>query len=188
VSKGRIVEALSDMALFRFLNAKELELLAMVMSEVTVSAGDAICTEGDAGSTCFFIVRGVVDVRKNIGDDDDRVITTLREGQLFGHLALVDTGPRTATCVAATTTRLLVLERDDFDTLFSNNTRFAFKFQDVIARTAAQQLRLANERLTMIIGQAPVRHGGAGRSAAEIEQLRSLSRDMAKSGTHVKLD
>jgi CRP-like cAMP-binding protein len=187
VRKQEIVQALSDIALFRFLSVRELEVLAMVMKLVTVSAGETICREGEAGSTCFFIASGVLDVHKRSGDED-RVLTTLREGQLFGHLALVDSGPRTATCVAVTTTRLLVLERSDFDALFSNNTRFAFKFQDVIARTAAQQLRLATERLSILMGQSVAPEMRANRSEHHIEQLRSLSRELTWGGEDVTFD
>jgi len=181
VSRQDIVQALSEIALFRSLSVRELEVLALVMKLVTVSPNDTICREGEAGSTCFFIASGVVDVYKRSGDQN-RVLTTLREGQLFGHLALVDSGPRTATCVAATTARLLVLDRGDFDALFSNNTRFAFKFQDVIARTAAQQLRLATERLSILMGRAAAQEPGTRPYANSVEQWRNLARELTWSG------
>ena len=187
MSKQDILQALSDIALFRFLNVRELELLALVMKQITVSAGDTLCREGEAGSTCFFIASGVVDVHKRSGDED-RVLTTLREGQMFGHLALVDSGPRTATCIAATTASLLVLERNDFDTLFNNNTRFAFKFQDVIARTAAEQLRLATERLSILMGQSVAHDTHANRSAQNAEHMRNLSSELSRSAAQVKFD
>jgi CRP-like cAMP-binding protein len=153
MSRARITQTLSSMTLFKSLNPKELELLAMVMNEQIISRGDTICVEGEPGSCCYFIAQGVVEVRVRVDDDNDRLLATLREGQLFGHLSLVDSGPRTATCVAVTTSRLFVLERDDFETLFSSGTRFAFKFQDMIARTAAQQLRLANDRLALMLSR-----------------------------------
>jgi CRP-like cAMP-binding protein len=187
MSKGDAARLLGEMPIFQSLSVRELELMSMVMREVTVSAGDPICREGEPGSTCYFIVSGVVEVYKNVGSDS-RLITTLHDGQLFGHLALVDAGPRTATCVAATPTHVLTLERRDFDALFTNNTRFAFKFQDVIARTAARQLRIATERLSMLMSQSQARTAGNPRSTGDMEAIRDLAEELSRSSSQVKLD
>lgn len=180
MSRSRIIQTLSSMTLFKSLNPKELELLAMVMNEQIISRGDTICVEGEPGSCCYFIAQGNVEVRVRVDDDNDRLLATLREGQLFGHLSLVDAGPRTATCVAGTTCRLFVLERDDFETLFSSGTRFAFKFQDMIARTAAQQLRLANDRLALMLS-----HESPQTDKKALSDLRDL---LARTDTNLEVE
>jgi CRP-like cAMP-binding protein len=182
MSRTRISQVLADMAIFSGLNPRERELLAMVMRERVVQRGEVICEEGDEGTCCYFIAQGVVEVRKRVGRDAEQVLVSLRDGQLFGHLALVEPGPRTATCLASTTCRLLTLERDDFDTLFASGTRFAFKFQEVIAITAAQQLRLANERLSVLLAQT------ASGPPIDPDAFGSLGRMLAQTDTQLRWD
>jgi CRP-like cAMP-binding protein len=180
MSTSRIAQTLAEMKLFSGLNPKELDLLAMVMAEKVVSRGDVICVEGEPGSCCYFIAQGVVEVRVRAGQHEDRLLATLREGQLFGHLSLVDVGPRTATCIAGTTSRLFVLERDDFETLFNSGTRFAFKFQDMIARAAAQQLRIANDRLSLVLSQK--------QPIAERDAMSDLRDLLARTDSNMKIE
>jgi CRP-like cAMP-binding protein len=53
-------------------------------------------------------------------------------------------------------TRVLQLDRADFETLFLSGTQFALRFQDMIARMVAQQLRAANQRLALLsLGATP---------------------------------
>ncbi|MFT6629881.1 MAG: CRP-like cAMP-binding protein, partial [Flavobacteriales bacterium] len=84
----------------------------------------------------------------------ERVLTTLREDAIFGQIALVDSGKRTATCRALGDVHLARLQRADFDTLFTSGSTFAFLFQEAIAKVAVGQLRHANSRLQLLMLQA----------------------------------
>lgn len=150
MSRDHTRETMRAMALFESLRDRELALLAAVMIPVHAPAGEVICREGEPGTCCYFVVDGEVEVRKHMQGEADRTIATLRRDQVFGHIALVDPGPRSASCIARTTATLLRLDRSDFETLFLSGTRFALQFQDMIARTAAQQLRAANQRLALL--------------------------------------
>ncbi len=180
MSMETVSQALASMKVFAGLTPKELNLLAMVLTEKLVSRGEVICAEGEPGSCCYFIAQGLVEIRVRASKKQERLLTTLRDGQLFGYLSLVDAGPRTATCVAGTDTRLLVLERSDFDTLFSSGTRFAFKFQDMVARAAAQHLRIANERLSLVLSQ---KH-----STGEKDAVSDLSELLARTDSHIEVE
>lgn len=172
---------LRKLTVFQDLSEKELDLLAMVMRKQDYAEGDVIINEGEPGHTCYFIVRGEVEVRKRMRDGRHRTITTLRGDQMFGHVSLIDSGPRSATCVATRATRCLLLDRPDFDTLFQSGTRFAFKFQEVIGRTVAAQLRGANERLSLLAVHRDVRAARAQRRRAlEDVQVQLITGDTAQ--------
>lgn len=167
---GQVVSmTLKRLSLFEGLDARELELLAAVMRERRADAAEVIFQEGDPGSSCFFIVEGSVEVRKKVGRRHERTLATLRAGQMFGHVALVDAWPRSATCIAAEASRLLELERQDFDTLFRSGSRFAFKFQELIARVVAAQLRDANHKLNLLASASR-----AAPSDLEMEEVQEL--------------
>lgn len=95
---------------FADLPEAELDELAATMSEVEVDAGAPIVTHGDFGYVLYAIEEGAADVRVD-GAETPR---TLGPGELFGEIALLVTGRRTATVVARTPMRLLSLFDRDF--------------------------------------------------------------------------
>ncbi len=95
---------------FADLPADELDELAATMTEVEVEAGAPIVTHGDFGYVLYAIEEGEADVQVD-GAEEPR---TLGPGELFGEIALLVTGRRTATVVACTPMRLLSLFDSDF--------------------------------------------------------------------------
>jgi CRP-like cAMP-binding protein len=106
VEQSRIIA----FAPFADLPVAELDELASAMSEVEVDAGAPIVTHGDFGYVLYGIEEGEVEVRVD-GAEEAR---TLGPGELFGEIALLVTGRRTATVVARTPMRLLSLFDSDF--------------------------------------------------------------------------
>ena len=78
--------------------------LASVMKEVSVEAGATLATEREFAYEMFAIEEGEAEVRK-----DGDLLRSLRAGDVFGEIALLASGRRTATVVAATPVRLLTL-------------------------------------------------------------------------------
>jgi CRP/FNR family cyclic AMP-dependent transcriptional regulator len=75
---------------------------------VGVEAGDTLVQEGDFGYAMFAIVSGHADVLQN-----GRVLRKLGSGDVFGEIAIMSGGRRTATIKATTPMRLVaVLNRD----------------------------------------------------------------------------
>ena len=95
---------------FADLPAAELDELASAMGEVEVDAGAPIVTHGDFGYVLYAIEEGEADVQV----DGAEAPRTLGPGDLFGEIALLVTGRRTATVVASTPMRLLSLFDSDF--------------------------------------------------------------------------
>lgn len=144
---------ITRLSAFSDLSPKERNTLATVLRVEKHLPGDVICKEGEIGRSCYFVVEGEVDVLKELDGGGSRVLSTLRSDSVFGHIALIDAGPRSATCRARERTTLLRLDRQDFDTLFSSGSRFALRFQYAVAQVASRQLREANRRLSMLIQQ-----------------------------------
>lgn len=174
-----VATLLRKLSLFSDLNDKELDLLALVMRLQDFRAGQVICNEGEPGQCCYFIASGEVEVHKAISPQETRTIATLRQDQAFGLIALIDSGLRSATGIATKPTRTLVLERADFDTLFSSSSRFAFRFQDVVARLIASQLRHANQRLNLLMVQSTS-------PSQQRDELKDIQKILMLSDTYTK--
>jgi serine/threonine-protein kinase len=77
---------------------------------IEVLAGDVIVLEGETGSAAYMILSGTCRalVHKN---GRELVLRTMGEGEIFGELALLLDEPRSATVVAESNTKLMVIEK-----------------------------------------------------------------------------
>jgi len=99
---------LETIPLFSELEEARRDELADVCSEVEVDAGTTVVHEGDFGYAMFAIVSGDADVVHGAA-----VIRTLSAGDVFGEIAVLSGGRRTASVVARTPMRLVaVMNRD----------------------------------------------------------------------------
>jgi CRP-like cAMP-binding protein len=99
---------LEAIPLFARMPDEERDRIAGVCSDVAVEAGTTLVTEGDFGHAMFVITEGTADVVR-----DGDVLATLGPGDVFGEIAVLSGGRRTATVVAMTPMRVVtVLNRD----------------------------------------------------------------------------
>lgn len=109
-----IVKFLYNVPLFQSLNRRQLEQIAKRVLERDYAAGQTIVTQGKGGEGFFIVNSGKVDVIRERVDGSKSVVNQLTNGDFFGEMALLDDGPRTATCVAVDVTMCYVLPRWDF--------------------------------------------------------------------------
>ena len=102
-------DRLAAVPLFSQCTRRELERISSLTTEHTASAGDVLTIAGQPGQECFIIESGTASVYR-----DDLKLDVLGPGALFGEIALLDQGPRTATVVADTDMVLLVMSRSEF--------------------------------------------------------------------------
>ena len=93
-------DRLSRVPLFSGIKPKELKKLSKRMTERTFNEGDEITREGESGIGFFVIEDGNATVSVH-GNN----VRTLGPGEHFGEVALIDSGPRSATIVAGTDLR-----------------------------------------------------------------------------------
>jgi len=136
-SRSNYLDHLASVPLFAGLSKRELQEVARAADEVDVAAGKEIVTEGRTGHEFFLILGGEAVVKRN-----GRRIAALGPGQYFGELALLDRGPRSATVVASTDMRLLVLGQREFAGLLETLPGMAAK----LLRAMSQRLRDADTK------------------------------------------
>jgi CRP/FNR family cyclic AMP-dependent transcriptional regulator len=123
---------LGRMWLFSACTKRDLATIGRASDEVTVPAGRTLTEEGRAGHEFFLILEGQASVRRN-----GRKVAALGPGQYFGELSLLDRGPRSATVVADTDMRLLVLGQREFNGVLDEVPGMAHK----LLRSMAERLR-----------------------------------------------
>jgi CRP-like cAMP-binding protein len=90
------------------LGPDRLERVAAACNELQVDEGETLLREGDFGYSLFAITAGTAEVLQ-----DGVVIRTLRPGDVFGEIAVLSGGRRTATVVATSALELMVLFNRD---------------------------------------------------------------------------
>ena len=132
-------EHLDELPSFRVLPRVVKLALALKLARLEAPDATTVCSEGEEGDAAYFISSGEVRVQRS-----GKPLAELHSGEVFGMVALMDGGPRSATCVTAGPTRLLRLARPDFESLFSSANRFAFQLVEGMARQLVKNLRTAD--------------------------------------------
>jgi hypothetical protein len=96
--------------------------IALVMQPVVYTPGDTVFHAGEPGADMFFISRGHCEV---IGADGRSIVATLREGDFFGEIALLEHRPRSASVRAATYCDLYRLDKESFNRVIARFPEFA---------------------------------------------------------------
>jgi CRP-like cAMP-binding protein len=130
-------ELIRQVPLFSTLDKKEVQGLASSMKERTFNEGDTISTEGQSGIGFFIIDEGEAAV--SVGGEER---TTLRHGDYFGEIALIDDGARTATITAKSPLKCYGITSWEFRPLVEQNAGLAWK----MLQTMAARLREAEQR------------------------------------------
>jgi len=101
--------ALSRVPLFSQLSQRELEFVATRADEVDVKAGKRLTTQGRPGDTFYILLDGEADV---VVDGKPR--RTLKTGDFFGEISMLDRGLASATVTTTKDARLLVMSHAQF--------------------------------------------------------------------------
>jgi CRP/FNR family cyclic AMP-dependent transcriptional regulator len=125
-------DLLERIGLFEQLDAADRRQLAEAIESVTIAAGETLFRAGDAGESLYIVCSGQIELFVRDTAGQKIVLNNARAGEIFGELALLDRGARTATAVAATDAQLLELERDDLLMLFRRNPDAALHLLAVI--------------------------------------------------------
>jgi CRP/FNR family transcriptional regulator, cyclic AMP receptor protein len=175
--------AIASVPLFRDLPSDEVAALAGGLRTRRYRRGEVIFHQGDPGDALYIILSGRVKIWSPSETGVEAILATLRPGEFFGSLALLDGSPRSASATAADPVEAVILPRERFRQLVNDEPAirdhvFAelagelrrltnhveeLHFLDITGRLAARLARLAEEQ-----GQPDV--DGAIRLAGPITQ------------------
>jgi CRP-like cAMP-binding protein len=139
VASKDVVERLSRVPILSGCSKKDLQTIAKAIKPVRHAAGAVVATEGEPGAGLFIIDEG--EARVSIGG---KTVSTLREGDSFGEMALLDGGPRTATVTAKTDLSLFVLTEWVYRGLLTEHPSIAIRTLEAVAA----RLRRATKNAT----------------------------------------
>ena len=116
------------------LGADDLDAIASVASEIEVEAGRVLTAEGDFGHALFAIEQGSAEVSR-----DGDVLRALGPGDVFGEVAVLASGRRTADVVSATPMSLIAIFKRDVWALERRSPEAAERLRALVAERLAAQ-------------------------------------------------
>jgi CRP-like cAMP-binding protein len=111
----------------------------------TVEKGATIFAKGDIGSSLFAILDGQVKVISFSAQGKYAVLNVLSPGDIFGEIALLDGGERTADVIAISDCKLIVIERRDFLPLVHSSPDISQKLIEVLCARLRNTSRQVEE-------------------------------------------
>jgi CRP/FNR family transcriptional regulator, cyclic AMP receptor protein len=130
--KNAKVELIKGVPLFAECSRKELGEVAGIADEIDLREGKELTKQGRPGREFFILVEGTADVKKS-----NRRVNRLGPGDFFGEISLIRHTPRTATVVATSPVRTLVITERSFQTLLEHQPGIQNKVMSALAARIA---------------------------------------------------
>ena len=131
----------------------ELNIFKKYVSESVYKAEDAIIEQGAKGEEVYFLVKGKVQIIVDLPDmSGSTKIATLCPGTVFGEMAFIDLGIRSANVVAETDVTCYCLSNNELNRLNKEQHEIAHKLMIGFARELSKRVRIANRMTTELKG------------------------------------
>jgi len=137
------LQLLAGVELFSELDRDELAKVASLAQVRSVPKDTTIFHAGDTADAVFVVANGKVKIIVTSTDGKEFILTQLGAGQVFGEMALLESGPRSASVLTVTAVELLVISRRDFHHLLDAAPRITRKLLAILSR----RLRRANAKM-----------------------------------------
>ncbi|MCD8521123.1 MAG: cyclic nucleotide-binding domain-containing protein [Saccharospirillaceae bacterium] len=176
------LESLLTSELFNRIPPGNIQKLLTRFTEREVSLGENIIAEGEEGRECYVIKHGKAVVSRKINNKQE-TLAALGSGDLFGEDALVSHLPRNASITMSSNGVLMVLTKEDFDTLLK---------EPVIEYVSDNELNalieegdtgtvLLDVRLPQEVAASPIHRA----TAIPLAQLRNRLTELSKAFVYV---
>jgi CRP/FNR family cyclic AMP-dependent transcriptional regulator len=146
IAKTAIVELLGRTPLFGSLDEAERHAVAEEMREVNFDPSQVIFARGDAGREIYLVVSGRVRLSVLTAEGRELSFAHAEAGSIFGEIAMLDGGPRSADATAVGKVSALSLSKPALKRLMETQPHVA----DAAVRFLCSRIREADQQLEAI--------------------------------------
>ena len=132
---------------FKDLGNTIIDRLAPRVITTRVKKGAVIFHKGDIGSKLYAVRAGAVRISAPSEQGKDAIFNLVVPGELFGEIAFLDGGERSADAVAIDNCELMVIERRDFIPLLQDDPEVAIRLINILCA----RLRRTSEQVEDIV-------------------------------------
>jgi CRP-like cAMP-binding protein len=153
---------LSKTSFFGGLMPETVSIVAGMLKEKRVPAGEVLFAEGDTGKSMYIVREGALIVQRHCGDGSQARLLMMRPGDFFGVTSLIEMEPRPFSCLAEKDSLLYELTNLDLYKLYKSDQKTYILLVQNIARELCRRLRKAGQRIAALEDTLHARTGGGG--------------------------
>lgn len=150
----KTLKLLQKTILFNQLTLHEMRRIMSIAKEEKITADHEIFREGVPAQALYVVLDGTVRISKRNSKGADEPLALIREGEVFGEMALLDEYPRAASATAHRDTVVLRIDSADFKILMSEQDALANKLLWVFVRVLCHRLREADKQIVETFSSA----------------------------------
>jgi len=138
---------LEQVGILNSFGPQDIAAIKNYLTRVTYSAGQTIFSEGDPGRELFIVVKGTASANLRQVEGGTIRLATFAPGAIFGELAILDSGPRSASVVAGEDVVAYSLSDEKFTALAAQVPAVAIRLLASLGRELSGRLRRANRTI-----------------------------------------
>jgi CRP-like cAMP-binding protein len=139
--------ALPEVSLFAGFAPADIRAITAYMKRKTFDPGAVVFREGDAGDEVLIVTKGTASAYLQAPGGANIRLATFAPGTVFGELAILDRGPRSASVIADGELVCYGLSSTDYALLAEKSPPAAIQFMAAIGRELSGRLRTANRTI-----------------------------------------
>nr|WP_249792611.1 Crp/Fnr family transcriptional regulator [Bradyrhizobium sp. BRP22] len=131
------------------LEPEAFEQLCRYAKHTTLKRGAAIFSKGDPGTSLFAVISGTVKISISSPDGRNAILNLIEAGEIFGEIAVLDSGLRTADATANSNCELFIIDKREFIPFVRSQPALAMKFIELLC----VRLRWTSDQVEQVILQ-----------------------------------
>lgn len=150
--KEKLLEELKQFPMLVQMTKADMEDLMTLLKKEDFSEGSRIIEENEEGDCMYLLLEGKVDILKTTLYGEEYVCAKLDDSMhcVFGEIAMIDRDRRSATVLAKTDCRTVVLSSEDFRMFCKKHPQAGCHLLMVISANLCRNLRKENENLLKV--------------------------------------
>lgn len=148
--REEMVALLRRVPIFKGISDDDIAQVAAITSELECTGDEVLFQQGEEGADLYVVERGEVDIvisMSGLEPTAGETVATMRRGQAFGVVELIDEGGRSATAICRRSdTRLFVIPKRELLALCQARPEFGFQLMRNLASDLATIIRERTDR------------------------------------------
>jgi CRP-like cAMP-binding protein len=140
---------------FKDFHAQDVADLSAALAPRALAGSEVLFKEGDPATEAYVIASGHLALTRNDRTGRPLPVVRLGPGEVLGFMALVENRPRSATATAEGPAQVLVLPRAAFMLLYESKAPISLRFQRLIGRLLAEDVREVTNRVVAKMLETP---------------------------------
>ena len=166
------------LSIFDGLGDNALRQLGRELHARELHCGDMVFHQGDPGATCYLVQQGRVRIFVLDEDGHELSVRVMGPGDLIGEMALFDNQPRSASAVAMTEARLLILHQGMLRHALREHPDFALNLLQTLSKRLRQSNEQAGQLASLTVEERVLR---------QIEKLAEWTGKRTPTGTRITM-